>query len=372
MVSVRLPKIQPNTNRLVLARTPIVFGRQDGIEVVRSAGLTGHFFEPLYGRRFCKIRPKQALPLGEQFIRIQICIGHRAKIVSELVSKLAAMSPQQQADVLSQALPYIQAFRGQTFVVKYGGSAMRDPSLLEGVIRNVLLLQLVGIRCILVHGGGPEIDTWLGKLGVEKRVHQGLRITDDFTMEVVEMALAGRANKTLVAEVQKAGGKAMGLSGRDGDLLVGRAVSEELGRVGEVTHVNPDILQVATEAGYIPVVCSVATDENHHPLNVNADIAAGAIAAAVGATKLVLLTDTNGVLGDKDDASSTVSRLSIAQAQSMLSSGRADRGMIPKLQSAVTALESGVQSVHMINGSTANALLIEVFTDHGIGTMMTA
>jgi acetylglutamate kinase len=278
--------------------------------------------------------------------------------------------PQVQADVLNQALPYIQAFRGQTFVVKYGGSAMRDRVLMEGVIRNVLLLQLVGVRPILVHGGGPEIDTWLGKLSIEKRTIGGLRVTDEATMDIVEMALAGRANKSLVAEVQRVGGKAIGLSGRDADLLQGVPISAELGRVGAVTHVNPDVLVMATEAGYIPVVCSVATDAEHRALNVNADTAAAAIAAAVGASKLILLTDTNGVLDDKDRPESTISTLSPSQAEEMIATGKADRGMIPKLEAALHAVQNGVASVHMINGGTPNGLLIEVFTDRGVGTMV--
>ncbi len=278
--------------------------------------------------------------------------------------------PQLQADVLVQALPYIQEFRDQTFVVKYGGSAMRDPSLLEGVIRNVLLLQAVGIRTILVHGGGPEIDGWLSKLGLEKRTHKGLRVTDEATMDVVEMALAGRANKALVAEVQKAGGRAIGLSGRDADLLVAEPVSDELGRTGRVTKVNSGILTLVSEGGYVPVVCSVATDGDHRPLNVNADEAAGAIAGAVGASKLILLTDTPGVLSDKDNPDSRLGRLSREEARSMLADGRADRGMIPKLESALSALEAGVQSVHLIDGGAPNSLLVEVFTHSGIGTMM--
>ncbi len=277
---------------------------------------------------------------------------------------------QTHAEVLNQALPYIQAFRGQTFVVKYGGSAMRDPSLMAGVIRNVLLLHLVGIRSILVHGGGPEIDTWLAKLGIEKKTLNGLRVTDDETMDVVEMALAGRANKALVAEVQKAGGKAIGLSGRDADLLEAEVVSELYGRVGNVTKVNPAVLTMATENGFIPVVCSVATDPDKRALNINADSAAAAIAAAVGASKLILLTDTNGVLRDKNDPNSTVSKLSREDARAMLANGKADRGMIPKIEGALHALDQGVGSVHLIDGGLPNALLIEVFTDAGIGTMM--
>jgi len=283
---------------------------------------------------------------------------------------LGMLDAQAHADVLNQALPYIQAFRGQTFVVKYGGSAMRDSSLMEGIIRNILLLQLVGVRLILIHGGGPEIDTWLGRLGIEKQTLNGLRVTDDATMDVVEMALAGRANKSLVAEVQRLGGKAIGLSGRDADLLIAEPISDALGRAGHVTQVNPDVLRVATEAGYIPVVCSVGTDKQHRAMNVNADTAAAAIAAAVGASKLILLTDTNGVLSDKDRADSTISRLTRAEARSMIETGKADRGMIPKLEAALHAVDNGVDSVHMINGGTLNGLLVEIFTDSGVGTMV--
>ncbi|HWD40514.1 MAG TPA: acetylglutamate kinase [Fimbriimonas sp.] len=280
------------------------------------------------------------------------------------------VDPQLQADVLNQALPYIQAFRGQTFVVKYGGSAMRDRALLGNVIRNVLLLQLVGIRIILVHGGGPEIDVWLNRLGIEKRTKGGLRVTDDDTMDVVEMALAGRANKALVAELQRAGGQAIGISGRDADLLQAVPIDAELGRVGTITQVNAHILSVISQSGYIPVVCTTASDSAHGVLNVNADSAAGSIAAAVGASKLVLLTDTNGVLRDKNDPQSRISRLERSKARQMLEAGEADRGMIPKLESALFALENGVKSVQLINGGIPNALLVEIFTDHGIGTMM--
>lgn len=281
-------------------------------------------------------------------------------------------APQLQAEVLNQALPYIQAFRGQTFVVKYGGSAMRDPSLMSGVIRNVLLLQLVGIRPVLVHGGGPEIDKWLEKLGIEKKTLNGLRVTDDATMEVVEMALAGRANKALAAEIAKAGGKAVGLSGRDAHLLTASPISEELGRVGQVTKVDPSILKSALDSGVVPVVCTVANDESGNALNINADSAAAAIAVAIDASKLILLTDTEGVLEDKDRAETRISNLSLQEAQAMILDGRADRGMIPKLEAAIQALEHGVNRVHLINGGTPNALLIEIFTDEGIGTMMEA
>jgi acetylglutamate kinase len=273
-------------------------------------------------------------------------------------------------DILNQALPYIQQFQSHTFVVKFGGSAMRSSEATESVIRNVLLLSLVGIRVVLVNGGGPEIDTWLKKLGIEKQTHEGLRVTDDTTMEVVEMALAGRANKSLVGLIQRLGGKAVGLSGRDGNLLVAEAISEQLGRVGNVTKVNDEIVTISLEAGFIPVVCSVATDDLHQPLNVNADTAAAALAAAVSATKLILLSDTAGVLSERTDPKSTISRLTSSEAKSMIAQKRADGGMIPKLEAGIEAIEKGVGSVHLIDGSSPNSLLLEVFTDAGVGTMI--
>jgi acetylglutamate kinase len=278
--------------------------------------------------------------------------------------------PQIAAEVLNQALPYIQRFQGQTFVVKYGGSAMGDPALVSAVIRNVILMRLVGISTILVHGGGPEIDRWLGRMNIEKKTVNGLRVTDEDTMDVVEMALAGRSNKLLVSEIQQAGGMAMGLSGRDGGLLLGETISEELGRVGRVVEVNPLVLKTALDGGFIPVVCSVAADSAGKALNVNADSAAAAIAVAVGASKLVLLTDTDGVLEDKDDPSTLISKLTPTKAQEMMSTGKANRGMIPKLEACLTAINGGVGQVHLLNASTPNAVLIEVFTDLGIGTMM--
>ena len=247
---------------------------------------------------------------------------------------------------------------------------MRSQAATEAVIRNVLLLSLVGIKVVLVHGGGPEIDTWLNKLGIEKQTHQGLRVTDDATMEVVEMALAGRANKSLVGLIQSLGGKAVGLSGRDGDLLIANPISDQLGRVGEIIEVNPEILAMSLDNGFIPVVCSVATDDKHHALNTNADTAAAAIAAQVGASKLVLLSDTPGVLADRNDPTSTISKLTRSEALAMIAEKRADGGMIPKLQAGVDAVEDGVKSVHLIDGSSANSLLIEVFTDQGSGTMI--
>ena len=279
------------------------------------------------------------------------------------------IDPQTQAEVLNQALTYIQAFRGQTFVVKYGGSAMRDPKLVEGVIRNALLLHIVGIRLVIVHGGGPEIDTLLTRLGIAKKVLNGLRVTDDVTMEAVEMALL-KANKQLVAEFQRLGGSSIGISGRDGDLLQAWPIGEEYGRVGQVARVQTNVLTIAMDAGLIPVVCTVASDPERQPLNINADSAAAAIAVALKASKLILMTDTDGVLADADDRKSTISSLSVSESRHMIADGRASKGMIPKLEAAIEAVDGGVDSVHLINGATSNSLLIEVFTDSGIGTML--
>ncbi len=274
------------------------------------------------------------------------------------------------AEILNQALPYIQRFQGQTFVVKYGGSAMSDKEAMHGVLRNVLLLQLVGIRPILVHGGGPEIDALLKRLDMKTETVDGLRVTDEAAMEVVEMALAGKANKAVVGEIHVCGGKAVGLSGRDGSLIVAEPVSKELGRVGRVVKINPELLNLACDNGYVPVVCSVAEGTDGKSINVNADAAAAAIASAVGAQKLFILSDVDGVLADKDDPSSLISRLTEGEAKVMIENGKADRGMVPKLTSAIDALRNGVGSVHLLNGSKHNSLLIETFTHEGIGTMV--
>lgn len=274
------------------------------------------------------------------------------------------------AEILNQALPYIQRFQGHTFVVKFGGSAMTDPEAVRGVIRNVLLLQLVGIRPILVHGGGPEINALLARLGIESTTVDGLRVTSDEAMEAVEMALAGKANKAVVGEVHACGGRAVGLSGRDARLIVAEKVSERHGRVGRVVNVDPAILDLLCGRGYVPVVCSVAEGTDGRAINVNADSVAAAVAVAVGAQKLFMLSDVDGVLADKGDASTLISRLTADEARKMVESGKADQGMVPKLTSAIEALAGGVEGVHLLNGSKPNSLLIETFTDAGIGTMI--
>lgn len=273
-------------------------------------------------------------------------------------------------ETLNQALPYIQRFAGETFVIKYGGAAMARPATMEAVLRNVLLLQYVGIRVVLVHGGGPEIDEWLARLGIERRFENGQRVTDEATMDVVEMALAGRANKALVAEIARCGGRAVGLSGRDAGILTARPVSEELGRTGEIVAVNPSLIASLSEQGYVPVLCSVASDDEARALNVNADIAAAAVAGALGAAKLIVLSDTPGVLRDRNDPASRISRLDGDEVRGLIANETISGGMIPKVESALRALELGVRRVHLIDAGTPNALLVELFTEAGIGTML--
>lgn len=271
---------------------------------------------------------------------------------------------------LDQALPYIRRFRGRTFVIKYGGSAMEDPAVVDGVLRNVLLLGLVGLRVVLVHGGGKEIDRWLARLGIERRVEDGLRVTDEATMDVVEMALAGRANKALAARVTALGGLAVGLSGRDAGLLRAKPTSERLGRTGEVTAVSADLLRDLTQTGYLPIVCSVAEGPDGRAVNVNADSAAAAIAVAVRAEKLVILSDTPGVLRDPNDRATTIPSLSAEEAERLIEGGGASGGMGPKLRAALDALAGGVPAIHLLDAGEPNSLLIELFTRAGSGTML--
>lgn len=279
---------------------------------------------------------------------------------------------QTRAETLIQALPYIQRFAGKTVVVKYGGNAMTDPERKAEVMKDLVLMQAVNIRPVLLHGGGPEIDKLAAKVGLETKRVDGLRVTDAETMELVEMAL-GALNKGLVAGVQAAGGKAAGLSGKDGGLFTARKLTpggKDIGFVGEVCGVNPEILETLTASGYIPIVCSVAPGEVGGTYNVNADLAAGALAAALKAEKLIVMTDVEGVLKEYPNKDSLLSRISSGEAKGMIASGAAGEGMIPKLQSCLDALAGGVHSAHIIDGRRPHSLLVEVFTDAGIGTMI--
>lgn len=275
--------------------------------------------------------------------------------------------------VLSEALPYIQQFAGRTVVVKYGGAAMKDTSLKDKVIRDVVFLSCVGVRPVVVHGGGPEINSWLGKLGIEPQFKNGLRVTDAPTMDVVEMVLVGRVNKELVSLINRAGGKAVGLCGKDANLFKARPEGREgIGFVGEVQSVDIQLLESLVNSGYIPVVSSVAADETGQAYNINADTVAGEIAAALGAEKLILLTDTAGILKDYKDPSTLIDKLDIQEARRLIETGIVAGGMIPKVNCCVRSLAQGVRAAHIIDGRIPHALLLEILTDAGIGSMIVA
>ncbi|BAZ90514.1 acetylglutamate kinase [Raphidiopsis curvata NIES-932] len=273
--------------------------------------------------------------------------------------------------ILSEALPYIQQFSGRTVVVKYGGAAMKDSNLKDKVIRDIVFLSCVGLRPILVHGGGPEINSWLDKLGIEPQFKNGLRVTDAPTMDVVEMVLVGRVNKEIVSLINQSGGMGVGLCGKDGNLITARPQGDEsIGFVGEVSSVNIKILETLSKSGYIPVVSSVAADDSGQAYNINADTVAGEIAAALGAEKLILLTDTRGILTNYKDPSTLIPKVDIREARELINDGIVGGGMIPKVNCCVRSLAQGVKAAHIIDGRIPHALLLEIFTDVGIGTMI--
>jgi acetylglutamate kinase len=275
--------------------------------------------------------------------------------------------------ILSEALPYIQHFAGRTVVVKYGGAAMKDSSLKDKVIRDIVFMASVGIRPVVVHGGGPEINTWLDKVGIQPQFKDGLRVTDAATMDIVEMVLVGRVNKELVNLINQAGGKAVGLCGKDGQLMTARTMTnKDVGFVGEVSSVDARVVETLVKSGYIPVISSVAADEFGQAHNINADTCAGELAAALGAEKLILLTDTRGILRDYKDPSTLIHKLDIQQARELIGSGIVAGGMIPKVTCCVRSLAQGVRAAHILDGRLPHALLLEVFTDLGIGSMIVA
>lgn len=280
----------------------------------------------------------------------------------------------EKANVLIEALPYIQRFNRKIIVVKYGGSAMADEELKKKVIADVVLLKLVGFKPIIVHGGGKEISRWVEKVGMKPKFINGLRVTDAETMEVAEMVL-NKVNKELVCHVQELGVKGAGISGKDGGLLkVKKRFSggEDIGFVGEITEVNPKILLDLIEKDFLPVVCPIGMDENFQTYNINADDAACAIAKAVGAEKLAFLTDIEGVYKDKDDPDSLLSEISVSEAKELMDSGYIGGGMLPKLGNCIDAVENGVSRVHILDGRIPHFLLLEIFTNKGIGTAIFA
>ncbi|MGN0342848.1 MAG: acetylglutamate kinase [Roseburia sp.] len=276
----------------------------------------------------------------------------------------------EKAQVLVEALPYIQRFNRKIIVVKYGGSAMVDDELKKSVIQDVTLLKLVGFKPIIVHGGGKEISKWVGKVGMEAEFVNGLRKTDAATMEIAEMVL-NRVNKSLVQMVQELGVNAIGISGKDGGMLkVEKKLSngQDIGYVGEITEVNPKALYDLLEKDFLPIVCPIGMDENFETYNINADDAACAIARAVKAEKLAFLTDIEGVYRNPEDKSSLISELTVSEARKLIGGGTIGGGMLPKLNNCIDAIENGVSRVHILDGRIAHCLLLEIFTNKGIGT----
>ena len=281
------------------------------------------------------------------------------------------MDDSQRVSVLSEALPYIQRFAGRRIVVKYGGAAMVHAELRDAVFRDIALLASVGVQPVVVHGGGPEINTWLKRLNIPSEFRDGLRVTDADTMDVVEMVLVGRVNKQIVNGLNRLGANAVGLSGSDGRLVEARPWGDgHHGLVGDVARVNPDVLEPLLARGYVPVISSVAANPEGESHNINADTVAGELAAALEAEKLVLLTDTPGILRDRDNPDSLIRQLRLSEARQLIHDGVVAGGMTPKTECCIRALAQGVAAAHIVDGRIPHALLLEVFTDAGIGTMV--
>ncbi len=275
----------------------------------------------------------------------------------------------QRAEVLITALPYIKEYCGKTVVIKYGGNAMINEELKSAVMGDIVLLSLIGVRVVLVHGGGPEITETLTKMGIESKFINGLRVTDAETAQVVQMVLSGKINKNLVNMLENTGGKAVGLSGVDGHMLEARPVSEELGFAGEIIKVNTDPIQDVLDKGYIPVISTVGCDNSGNVYNINADTAASKIASALGAASLISMTNICGILRDQNDPSSLIQVIKAKDADKLYEEGIVSGGMIPKVQCCVDAINSGVKKVFIIDGRIPHSIIIEMLTDEGAGTM---
>ncbi|MDX1918875.1 MAG: acetylglutamate kinase [Candidatus Caenarcaniphilales bacterium] len=284
-----------------------------------------------------------------------------------------SISSAERVSVISEALPYIKKFSGKAFVVKYGGSGMQTEHLKKVVIEDIAFLHYVGVKPTLVHGGGKEINYMLSKLDLKSEFFQGLRVTDQPTMEVVEMVLTGKIQKELVGLLNQAGAKAIGLSGKDGELLTAQKLSNQefdWGLTGEIIKVNSHVLEILSKDGYLPVISSVAADPAGKTLNVNADDVAASLAVDLQAEKLILLTDMPGLLADPEDKSTLIRHLTVSEAQDRIKDGSIRGGMIPKIQSAIKTLEAGVKAVHILDGTLEHVLLLEIFTEEGAGTMI--
>lgn len=276
----------------------------------------------------------------------------------------------QRAQVLTQALPYIKRYNGQIVVIKYGGNAMINETLKEQVMEDIVLLSLIGVKVVLVHGGGPEITDLMAKVGKKTEFINGLRVTDRETMDIVQMVLAGKINKTLVNLLEKRGGKAMGISGMDGQLIKAEMKDEKLGYVGAITGVNIQPVVDLLEHGYIPVVSTIGCDDDGNSYNINGDTAAARIAGALGAERLIMMTDIAGILRDKDDPSTLIPSVTLTQAEELFQSGVISGGMIPKVDCCIDAIKHGVKNVIIMDGRVPHSILMEILTDEGAGTMV--
>ena len=293
------------------------------------------------------------------------------------MSATAHIDPRDKAEILAQALPYIRKFHGKTMVIKYGGNAMTDPALQADFAEDVVLLKLVGINPVVVHGGGPQIENALNRLGKKGEFIQGMRVTDAETMEVVEWVLGGEVQQDIVGLINQAGGKAVGLTGRDGAMIRAQKLKmidsndptkeHDVGQVGDIVSIDPSVVRALQDDAFIPVISPIGFGENNESFNINADVVAGKLATVLAAEKLVLLTNTPGVL---DDAGSLITGITPKQIDDMVEDGTLSGGMLPKIGSALDAARSGVKSVHIIDGRVEHALLLEILTDHGVGTMI--
>lgn len=279
------------------------------------------------------------------------------------------ISNAERARILVHALPYIQKYTGKIVVIKYGGNAMINEKLKDSVIRDVVLLSLVGVKVVLIHGGGPEISEMLEKIGKEVKFVNGLRVTDKETIDIVQMVLAGKVNKSLVNLIQNCGGKAIGLSGIDGHMIEAKMKNEQLGYVGDITDINIDPILDVIEKGYIPVISTIGCDKDGNTYNINADTAAARIAGKLHAESLISLTDIAGVMRDKDDPATLIPKMSVKESEKLIADGVIVGGMIPKVECCTNAIKWGVHKVFIIDGRVPHSILIETLTDEGIGTM---
>ncbi|HBT95253.1 MAG TPA: acetylglutamate kinase [Coriobacteriia bacterium] len=274
------------------------------------------------------------------------------------------------AEVLIEALPWIKDVTGKTVVIKYGGAAMVDPTLREDVMNDIILMKIIGLNPVVVHGGGKDITRLSEQLGLPVEFKDGLRVSPPEVMDIVKMVLVGKVNQELVAQLNEHGHIAVGLNGGDGHIIKAKQRSEQLGQVGEVTGIDTRLITDMVSSDYIPIIARVAVGENGESYNVNADEVAGELAAAIGAHKVIFLTDVDGLYGDFDDKSSLISRLKLSEASKLLDSPELSKGMVPKLRSCVRAVTAGVSRAHILNGTISHALLLEVFTNEGVGTMI--